>query len=153
MKKLILFVLMIVTLQADQEVHKVVFDLTAGDLKTFERKLLKGVTAHKTYYEANLQELEVAVVIHGGAYKFFVKEPKNSVFKEDKTLISSYRSLEKRLAFLVDTYEVNFYMCKVGMISNRLEQKDVFDFVSLVPNAAIGLIDKQNEGYAYIPIN
>jgi len=33
-----------------------------------------------------------------------------------------------------------------------LTKKDVYDFVKIVPNSTIGLIDRQNEGYAYIPV-
>jgi len=153
MKKIFLFLLMFGMLQADEDVRKVVFDLTTGNLQTFEQKVLKGITAHKTHYESSLKELDIAVVIHGGAYKFFVKDPKNSSYKEDKELIEVHTDLKKRIVFLADTYEVNFLMCKSGMDSNKLEEKDVYDFVSTVPNAAIGLIDKQNEGYAFIPID
>ena len=31
-------------------------------------------------------------------------------------------------------------------------EKDVYSFVKIIPNSIIGLIDRQNEGYAYIPL-
>lgn len=152
MKKIILLLAFMGMLQADEGVKKVVMDLTTGDLHTFEQKVLKGIVAHKTHYNGTLQELEVAVVIHGKAYKYFVKDPANSVYKDDKKLIEMHSDLQKRIATMADTYEVTFLMCKSGMLKQKLETKDIYPFVMMVPNAAIGLIDKQNDGFAYLPV-
>ncbi len=153
MKKIILLLAMLGLLRADEEVAKVVFDLTTSDITSFEKKVLKGIVAHKTHYESQLKELEVVVVIHGGAYKFFVKDPKNSPFKEDKKLLEGHSDLQKRISSMADTYEVTFLMCKAGMNRLKIDENDVYSYVTMVPNAAIGLIDKQNEGFAYIPID
>lgn len=153
MKKIILLLAILGLLHADEEVAKVVFDLTTSDITSFEKKVLKGIVAHKTHYDSQLKELEVVVVIHGGAYKFFVKDPKNSPFKEDKKLLEAHPDLQKRIASMADTYEVTFLMCKAAMKRNKLEEKDIYSYVTMVPNSTIGLIDKQNEGFAYIPID
>jgi len=151
MKKIILLLTLALSLYA-QESLKVVIDLTTGDMHTFERKILKGIVAHKTYFESQLRELDVAVVIHGNAYKFFVKDPAQGVFKEDAALQKASAELHKRLATLADTYDVTFLMCRAGMENKKLEMKDIYDFVTPIPNAAVGLIAKQNEGYAYLPV-
>ncbi len=153
MRRLILLLLFVGSLHASGEVVKVVFDLTAGDLQTFEKKVLKGIVAHKVHYEGRLQELEVSVVIHGSAYKFFVKEPQKSPFSDDVKLKGKHSMLKKRIASLAETYEVDFLMCRSGMNKLKLDPKDIYDFVSMVPNAAVGLIDRQDEGFAYIPIS
>ena len=57
-----------------------------------------------------------------------------------------------KIAILADTYEVEFLMCKAAMPRNKLEAKDIVDYVTIIPNSTIGLIDKQNEGFAYIPV-
>lgn len=152
MRKIVLFMALIVMLHADNNVAKVVFDLTTNNLKSFESKILKGIAVHKEHYEGQLKELEVAVVIHGGAYKFFVKDPSNSPFKDDKELIEAHPTLQKRIASMAETYNVKFLICRVGVLKNKLAEKDIYDFVEIVPNSTIGLIDKQNEGFAYIPI-
>jgi len=151
MKKIALMLLCALSLYA-QENLKVVIDLTTGDIHTFERKILNGIVAHKTYFEGQLRELDVAVVIHGNAYKFFVKDPAHSAFRDDTALLKTAPQLHKRIAALADTYDVTFLMCRSGMINKKLEKKDILDFVSTVPNAAVGLIEKQNEGYAYLPV-
>jgi intracellular sulfur oxidation DsrE/DsrF family protein len=43
-------------------------------------------------------------------------------------------------------------MCGAAMPRNKLEAKDVYNFVKIIPNSTIGLIDRQNDGYAYIPV-
>jgi len=152
MKKLLIILLTALSLYAEESL-KVVIDLTTGDMHTFEQKILKGIVAHKTHFEGQLKELDVAVVIHGEAYKFFIKDPAHSPFKDDAALLKASNELNKRIASLADTYDVEFLMCKSGMDKRKIAQKDVYDYVSTVPNAAIGLIEKQNEGYAYLPVN
>jgi len=129
-----------------------VYDLTTKNLSVFERKILKAIVANKSYYEGKLQELEVAVVIHGGAYRYFTKEPSQTEYKKDKALLASYNDLKKRIKSMHNTYDVAFFICEAGMSKHGLTAKDIVDYVTIIPNSAIGLIDKQNEGYAYIPV-
>jgi len=153
MKKIVLFLLMSLSILCAEEASaKVVYDLTTKDLASFERKILKAVVVNKAHYEASLKELDVTVVIHGGAYRFFTINPKKSIFKEDKALIANYKTLAKRIKSMVDNYDVEFLMCGAGMQKNSLEAKDIYHFVKIIPNSNIGLIDRQNEGYAYIPV-
>ncbi|RUM76335.1 MAG: hypothetical protein DSZ11_00690 [Sulfurovum sp.] len=153
MKKVVLYIMIGLSLLSAQEPSaKVVYDLTTKDLASFERKILKAIVANKTYYEGKLKELDVTVVIHGGAYRFFTIHPKKSIYKEDKALIENYQTLAKRIKSMVDNYAVEFLMCGAGMPKNSLEAKDIYRFVKIIPNSNIGLIDRQNEGYAYIPV-
>jgi len=131
----------------------VVFDLTTGDIKTFEKKVLSGIANQKGYYEGKLEELEVAVVIHGNAYKFFVKDLTSTTIKKDEQLNKVKNELQKRITTMSQTYGVEFFVCAVGMKNLKLEQNNLYNFVKVVPNSTIGLIDKQNDGFAYIPIN
>ena len=152
MKKIIIFLSLILNLYANDENLKVVYDLTTGDLKTFEKKLIKGIVANKTYYQSDFKELEVVVIIHGGAYKFFMKDMNHPLVKNDKALEKSYDELKKRVTSLSVTYDVEFYICKVGLEKRKIKKKDLLSFVKIVQNASIGLIDKQNEGFAYLPV-
>jgi len=153
MKKIILLFAFIGVLSASDETAKLVIDLTTSSVAKFEKNILKGIVAHKTHYENSLKELEVTVVIHGGAYRFFVKDLSSSAFKDDKELSKVYAELKKRIATMSDTYEVEFLMCEAAMKRNKLKSKDIVSYVKLVSNSTIGLIDKQNEGFAYIPVS
>ncbi len=139
-------------LYAEEKSAKVVYDLTTKDLPTFERKILKAIVANKNHYESKLRELDVAVVIHGGAYRFFTKDPSRTEYKSDKSLLTTYNELKKRIRIMHDTYDVEFLMCGAGMPKHGLKTKDIVDYVTIIPNSTIGLIDKQNKGYAYIPV-
>jgi uncharacterized protein len=152
MKILLTLLALLTLLLADGGTKKVVYNLTTSDVSTFEKKILKGIVANKTHYESTLDELDVAVVIHGGAYRFFVKDLDKTVYKDDAKLQKVYAELKKRIKSMAETYDVEFLMCGVGMKKNGLTKKTVVDFVEVVPNASIGLIDKQNEGYAYIGV-
>lgn len=154
MKKIVvlLFVLF-VSLLAEEGTKKVVFDFTSGDPKVFEKKILSGIVHQKNHYEGKLQELAVAVVIHRDAYKFFVKNLQNSPYKQDAVLAAKQNEYATRLQSLTDTYDVEFFMCEVGRKAHKLDKADLYGFVNFVPNSTIGLIDKQNDGYAYVPIN
>jgi len=154
MKKFLLLLLSTITiLLAQDKTAQVVYDLTTNNMETFERKILKAIVANKAHYEASLSELDVVVVIHGDAYKFFTKNPLKSIYKEDKLLIESYKALSKRIKSMVENYDVEFLMCGAGMKKRELKKSDIYKFVTIIPNSTIGLIDKQNEGYAYIPVN
>lgn len=152
MKVLLTLLALMSFLLADSEEKKVVIDLTTGDLGVYEKKILSGIVAHKTYYQNSLEELEVAVVIHGGAYRFFVKDLSTTTYKDDAKLQKVFADIKKRTATLAETYDVEFLMCGVGMKKNKLKKSQLAEYVKVVPNSTIGLIDKQNEGFAYIPV-
>jgi len=108
MKKWLLILALSGILFAEEGVKQVVFDLNTGDIATFEKKVLQGIVFEKNYYEGKLEKLDVAVVIHGDAYKFFVKDLKNSPYKNDATLVKVHDDLAKRIATMANTYEVEF---------------------------------------------
>lgn len=153
MKKIVMVLLLGLGLvQAEERSAQVVYDLTTKDLKTFERKILKGIVANKAHYESELKELDVTVVIHGGGYRFFTVDPGKTEYKNDKALLKEYKSLATRIKSMSDTYDVEFLICRAGMGKHGLKKKDIVSFVKIIPNSTIGLIDRQNEGYAYIPV-
>ena len=152
MKAILLLLAFVGFLFAADDSAKIVFDLTTGNMKTFEKHIIKGVVVNKTNYENQLRELEVAVVIHGSAYRFFVKDIKSTKYAKDAKLVENYKELKKRIALLSDTYDVKFYMCQAAMPRHNLKPEDIVEFVELVPNSTMALIDRQNEGFAYLPV-
>lgn len=152
MRKWLLVLSLSMLLNAEEGLKKVVFDLKTGDTAVFEKTILSGVAVHKAHYEGKLEELDVAVVIHGDAYKFFVKNLAASPYKNEKALIEGHDVLAKRLRSAVENYQIHFLMCEATMKKLNISKDNVYDFVVLTPNSTIGLIDKQNEGYAYIPV-
>ena len=152
MKKILLFLALLSFLYGDEGVKKVVFDLTTGDTNVFKQKVLSGISHHKSYYEGKLEELKVAVVIHGDAYKFFIKNLVDSPYKNDMALAKESEEIGQRLLTLAKSGDVEFLMCATGMEQKKIDKTTIYSYVKIVPNATIGLIDKQSEGYVYIPI-
>ena len=152
---LISFLFISTTLIAEDEVlvKKVVYDLKTGNLKRLERNLLSGIVAHTNYYEGKLQELEIKVVIHGDAYKFFMSDLNNTTYNSQKDLLETKDTLAKRLNSLVINYGVEFFVCQVGVKSRKLNPKAFYPFISMVTNASVALIDAQYNGFAYLPLH
>jgi len=151
---LVLIALSLSTLQSDDEVvKKVVYNLSTGDINKIERLLIKGIVAHKTYYQNKLEELDVRVVIHGDSYKFFMKDFNNTAYAYQPKLVEKQKEIGVRLSSLHKQYGVKFLVCEAGVIKKKLNKKAFYPFISMVHNAAIGLIDAQNEGYAYLSID
>lgn len=151
MKKTLVAMLLSVALYAEETI-KVVYDLTTGDTERFKLRMLSGVAKNMAHYEQAFKEMKVAVIIHGGAYRFFLKDPAASKYRDDPLLLEQADAIQKRIKGLHEHYDVEFYMCDVGRIKHKIEKKEILDFVQYVPNAAIGLIDKQQEGYAFLSI-
>lgn len=152
MKKIVLFLMLVGILQA-QEVHKVVYALTTADIKTFEQRVLKGIVFSKDYYENSSKKLDAVVIIHGGAYKFFLNDLSKSLYKNEKEVIKAQASLKNSLEILSDRYKIKFLMCNVGATQRKLNRENIYSFVKMTPSAVIALIEMQNSGYAYVPID
>ncbi len=153
MKNLLLvFLLFTSLLNAQESVKKVVFDLTTGSIEVFEKKVLSGISFHKIHYENNLEELKVAVIVHGDAYKFFIKNLNISRYKNDLKLLKEQKSLSKRLKSLADIYEVEFLICESGVNKLKINKNNLYKYTKLVATATVGLIEKQSDDYVYVPI-
>ncbi len=148
---LIVSILCILT-NAQDEHKKVVYDLTTGSIKRFQKSILKGIVMHKNYFQNKLEDLDVSVVIHGNAYKFFLKEIEHSPYAKDKKLTKNYKELQKRIVSLHNNYDVEFMACEVRLKAQNIKQGNLLPFVQVIPNSTVGLIEKQNAGYAYLPI-
>ena len=151
MKKIFLTLLLsLLSLFADSE-KAAVYDLTTGDIAKFKQMILKGIATNKGYYEGKLETFKVAVVIHGNAYKYFVKDLSQSPYTKDKALAKEQKDIKKRLFSLANYYHVHFEVCGIGIKHRKIKPENLYSFVKINKNASIGLIDWQSKGYAYIP--
>jgi hypothetical protein len=132
---------------------KVVYDLTVGEIETIEKRLIGSIISNTEYYQSKLEEYKVKVVIHGDAYKFFMQDVNNTVYAFDTKLLEKKTELGKRLKSLTTLYDVEFEVCEVGVKNRKLNPKAFYPFVGMVHNAIVGLVDAQNDGYAYIAID
>ncbi len=144
------FLIGLATLHANNH-HKVVFDLTSGQDIIVEKALFNIIKNIKSYYKQ--KDIDVAVVISGDSYKYFIKDIKNSPYSDDSDIIALQPKLEPKLQELNDKFKVKFYMCSYGMTSRDIPEESLYNFVKAEKTKSIYLIELQNDGYAYIPIH
>ncbi len=132
---------------------RVVFDLVTGDLKRFEQIVLTATETHTSHYGALQQHYKAVFVIHGEAYRFFMKSLKGTRYEGDTLLLQRHEELAARLAELAETYDVTFEACSVGMRHRNISEADLYPFVTPIFSAVAGLIEWQEKGYAYVPVN
>ena len=137
---------------AEADTKKLVIDLTTANANTYKAKIINGIKMHKKYYKSIGEELKVAVVIHGSSYKFFFKEINKTQYQADLELQKVFADLKEQTKELSELYDVEFLMCGFGMKKHKIQKNQVVKYVKVVANATVGLIDKQNKGYAYLPV-
>ena len=133
------------------EAKKVVFDFKSGDIKTFERVVFKSVEALTTHYAGQLEEFKAVFIIHGDAYKFFLRDLSGTPYAAD-AVVARRAEFAKRLKDLVENYDVTFEVCSFGMKSRKLPFEQLYPFVMPIFSATSGLIEWQEKGYAYIMV-
>lgn len=152
MRTILLFLLLTLTsLSADSK--KVLIDLTTGDTKTFQSRFLLGVPNMIEYFKENNDSVNVVVVIHGDAYKFFIQNLKDSPYKKQKELYTLQSELKKQLEILNNNYAVKLEICSIGMKKYKIDPALLYNFVTPIHSAMTGLVMWQNQGYAFLPID
>ena len=152
MRLSLVFLFLLLTL-LPASTQKVLVDLTTGDLETIKTRLLSGLPGVAKHFKQSGDDVEIAVVIHGDAYKFFVENLENTKFWADEQLANAQDELRQKLGALRKEYGIVFEMCQVGMNRRGILSEDIYKFVTPIPSAMIGLVKWQNMGYAYIPVH
>lgn len=132
--------------------QKIVVDLTTGDMETFMTRFMNGVPGTADYFASRGESVEVVVVVHGEAYRYFIENLENTQYGVDEKLAARQESIRKRLNELQTRYKMRFEICQAGMHRKGILSEDLYPFVTPIPSAMIGLVKWQNEGFAYIPI-
>jgi len=148
-----LFILLFVVTIAFADTKKFVIDLKTGDREAFSNQLLVGVPGTIDYFRAQGDTVEVAVVIHGEAYKFFVDNLDNTQYGLDKSLVEHQEVIHKRLDEIEKKYNIHFDICMSGMHKKGILTEDLYSFVTPIKSAMVGLVKWQNGGFAYTPIH
>ena len=140
MKKIIVILLML-SISAMADEHKVVFSLTTSKINVLQKRLINQIELLSDYYAKKGEGLKVSVVIYGGSYKFFLKKSQKE-----------YPKLKERLQNLHKKYNVAFDICSMGMKKRDIDNSMIYKFVNPEFNKNVALIKWQNKGYAYIEV-
>jgi len=135
MKRLYLFVIILfttITLNAQSNPYKVVFDLTTNDTATHQRVIrwINGIT--KSHPDAMID-----VVFYGKALTM--------VESEFSTVTDDIKKLAKG-------NNVTFSVCEQAMKAHKVTKNMLLPGVATVPDAIYELISKQAEGYGFIKV-
>lgn len=149
--RLALILLVLAATFAFADTKKFMIDLKTGDMESFNNQLLVGVPGTIDYFTAQGDKVEVAVVIHGEAYKFFVENLDNTQYGMDKVLVEHQDAIHKRLEEIEKKYHIRMEICMNGMHKKGILSEDLYSFVKPIKSAMVGLVKWQNAGYAYVP--
>ena len=130
--------------------YKVVYNLTTGSEAVLSKKLVANTQKLKTYYEAKGDRLEVAVVVSGKAYRFFIQDLAHSPYANESALLKSQPARTKMLDAFSKIATIE--MCGMGMKHRKIAPETLYPFVKPAFNKTEALMRYQNSGYAYIPL-
>lgn len=154
MKKIMAVLLLFsLSLMAEGEMKKAVFDLSTGDITKIEKNVLKATVFLNNHYQGKFEELHSVFVIHGEAYRYFLQDLKGTPYAKEAELNARHKELATRLSELGENYNVTFEVCQQGLDKRKIDVKKLYPFVKPVYSSTSALIDWQNKGYAYIPIH
>lgn len=113
--------------------HKVVFQLNTEDI--LEKKaMITYVTNVKKHWGSDVQ---IHVVVHGPGI--------GMLLKSKSTMVEAIQGLIKQ--------DVIFMACQNTLSARKIPSDDLLDNVLLVPSAIVDIIEKQEQGWAYIKCN
>ncbi len=130
--------------------YKVVYDLTTSSETVLSNKLVANTQKLKAYYKAKGDRLEVAVVVSGKAYRFFIQDLAHSPYADETALIKSQPDRTKMLQAFSKIAAIE--ICGMGMKHRNISPETLYPFVKPAFNKTDALVRYQNAGYAYIPL-
>ncbi len=130
--------------------YKVVYDLTTGSEAVLAKKLVANTQKLKAYYETKGDQLKVAVVVSGKAYRFFIQNLAHSPYANESALLKSQPARTKMLEAFSKIATIE--MCGMGMKHRNISPETLYPFVKPAFNKTDALVRYQNAGYAYIPL-
>jgi uncharacterized protein len=127
---IVLYVLLGSHAWAQSKPAKILFDVTSKDPSVQETAVRHVALMAEAYPDAQLE-----VVVYGGALPMFLKE--GSTVSDKITSLSNNKN-------------ITFAACAVTMKRHNVDQSQLLPGVSVVPDAIMEIVSKQNEGWGYI---
>ena len=144
MRRFIFTFLLLTALSFSQEIKplKAVFDCAVGDLNWISLRL------------SLIKKTAESLMKEGKDYKFVITIHSHCIPVVDKNAASGKRGekiklIQSQLKTLKEFYGVKVKACSIAM--KRGKVKKVPEFIEVVPNSWITLIELQNSGYAFVP--
>ena len=130
-KIFILIALLIsVTLSAQQENIKVVFDVTSGD-----PNVQRSAARHLRLMSESYPNSEFEMVVYSGAYAMV----------DNKTSVAG-----ETLREIVQRDNVSIVVCQNTMKRNKKNETDLIPGIGMVPDGIFEIVIRQKQGWGYI---
>ena len=150
MKTFLVLISLITAIYAAE--YKAIFNLTSPDKHAMQNSLIGTINGLKQHYKEQGDNLEVVVIISGGAYKYFIQDINNSPYKNDKTMPAIQDKFKDQLHSLVAS-GVKFEVCGLGLKKNKINKDILYPFVKPVYSRSASLIYWQSKGYSLISVH
>lgn len=121
------------TMDNQEEVHKVIFQMTSGDVAE-QKALMNNLRNLKTHWG---DKTMIHVVVHGPGIEMVMKE-KSKVMKEIGEMTQS---------------GVVFQACENTLKQKHISKAEIMKEVGFVPSGLVEIITKQEQGWIYIKSN
>lgn len=115
----------------------VVYDVVTSDTDKVNN-ILDRASMLQNLYGGNSFDASIIIMIHGDAIPLFSKNNNN-----EQVLI-------KRANSLTLGEVIQFRLCRASARMQGFNDKDFYDFITLVPMADAELVKLQHKGYAYL---
>jgi|SRR5690606_8202786 intracellular sulfur oxidation DsrE/DsrF family protein len=109
---------------------KIVFDITSADPKVQETAI-----RHVGLMAESYPGIQLELVVYGGALPMYMKEKS---------------TVAEKIAELSKNGNITFAACQGTMKRHNVDVSQLLPGVSVVPDAIMEIVTKQNEGWGYI---
>ncbi|HEY8511264.1 MAG TPA: DsrE family protein [Cyclobacteriaceae bacterium] len=120
----------VAALGQDASSKKIVFDITSADPKVQETAI-----RHVGLMADSYPGIQLELVVYGGALPMFMKEKS---------------TVGEKIAELAQNKNITFAACQGTMKRHNVDASQLLPGVTVVPDAIMEIVTKQNEGWGYI---
>lgn len=113
--------------------HRVVFQMNTENINE-QNALMTYVSNVESHWG---EDVEIHVVVHG---------PAIGMVQKTKTMVGD--ALKQAMQ-----NGIQFFACENTIRVRQIDKADIFEHVAYVPSGLIAIIEKQEEGWAYIKCN
>lgn len=140
------------TAASADDVVKVVYHADFADPRRFSA-MLTSVNNMVTYYQNELMEYDIRIVFVAHGIRFVTNDKLTGTpFEEDAAMSERRQNNAGRLQSLRSVQEVKLELCDITRSQIGLDEKKLYEGVTLVPSGVVQLAKLQGEGFAYIKI-
>ncbi len=139
------------TSNAAEKIRKAMYHCDFGKAKRVDA-MLRNIYNLVNYYTINNIPYDVRVVSNSACVQFMVKDRKGTKFAKKKIPAKVAKSIEERMASLVDGYNLKVEQCAITLQRTNIARSKLKPFVSIIPSGQVRVVELHDKGFAYIKV-